>query len=537
MVAGGEIVHIDPQRLFVNAEVLGNITVTRDCIVQGATLKLQHPGTTVSFSPGVGADLFILSDAQLLAQGTLNDSIRFTSAASTPQPKDWGNIYLYGSNNLMEYCAVEYGNWAVKIEGNPSTSSGNTVRNCTMRHNDQGLRIHNTVATVENTTIEHNRHAYVILDNADVTIRNNLVQHNDRDGIYSSSSIIDLFDSRLEYNGEGDVSTIHGIYAGWSDDVALGPRFSIGDPNEGGYNTIRNNRGAGILLVSGATVLVGKKVGTNSYWAGNNSLHANGTKSGTYFGKDLYNGSSTTVLAEHNYWGGLCPPASSQLFGVVDTDVCLSVSPTGFLTADPGAQKPSGLSLGNGAIRMLSNTGSSVTTGKDPDTEIKEALIAQDKAVIAAQPDSPEAVAALRELYSLIRTDRADKLVERATVESYLDSLYTVHPSIDLSRTALQLLVVETRRKGKLERALSLSETALSELSGAAKSGVMFNLVFLYLSAGDLQRARDVASRYETAFPDDVSGIAFLQESVSQAVAAQEQTAAVAMPAARTSPG
>ncbi|RMD60749.1 hypothetical protein D6833_09210, partial [Candidatus Parcubacteria bacterium] len=46
------VTHIDPQRLFVNAEVLGNITVTRDCIVQGATLKLQHPGTTVSFSPG-----------------------------------------------------------------------------------------------------------------------------------------------------------------------------------------------------------------------------------------------------------------------------------------------------------------------------------------------------------------------------------------------------------------------------------------------------------------------------------------------------
>ncbi|MFQ5770883.1 MAG: right-handed parallel beta-helix repeat-containing protein, partial [bacterium] len=146
----------------------GEVVFTEDMnFTNGVTLTIE-PGTTIKLDPGV--DLWFRDNSKLIAVGTSSEPITFTSTQSNPQPSSYGTIYLFGSNNQLEYCTVEYADWGVKIHGYPSATSGNVVKNCTFRYNDQGLRLHNSTVTVENTTLENNRHAYVILDNADVTI-------------------------------------------------------------------------------------------------------------------------------------------------------------------------------------------------------------------------------------------------------------------------------------------------------------------------------------------------------------------------------
>lgn len=169
-------------------------------------------------------------------------------------------------------------------------------------HNEQALRIENSTVTVEDVLIENNFHAFVPVNNSTVTFRNGQVKSNERNGVYASDSVVDFFNSLFENNGLDDVGSIHGIYAKSGSDIYLGSRSFSSDPNvAGGFNTIRYNHGAGILIKGGAYLTAGM-VYSGTYAAGKNSMHGNGTISGTYAGKDFYN-ESDFMFAENNYLG------------------------------------------------------------------------------------------------------------------------------------------------------------------------------------------------------------------------------------------
>ncbi|MCB9511590.1 MAG: S8 family serine peptidase [Deferribacteres bacterium] len=478
----------------------GEVLLTEDLNIQnGATLTIA-PGTIVKFA-AQGVDLWINDGAKLDAVGTPSQPITFTSAQANPGRKSWGTIFLHTSNNRLEHCTVEYGDWGIKVYGYPSTSSGNVIKDCTTRNNDQGVRIQNTTVTVENTTIEDNRHAFVILSNSTSTLTGNSVSENDRDGIYSSNAVIDLFSNLFEDNGLGNSSTYHGIYAGSGDDVSFGSRTFSSNPNTaGGFNTIRSNHGAGIFVASSATVTAGIVSGGTSYLAGNNSIHSNGTQTGTsYTGKDFYNVNSTTQMAENNYWGGNCPPAASQIYGSVDTDYCLTTSPTG-LSPMP---KPAMLAESNGPI--------------DLDTQTKQAIIDQNKQIIVSQPNTQAAVDALQQYYSFVRTDEQNKLDARSGMYDELDAIYKQHSKLDLGKTALQLMILESQRIGDFVNAIALSETALTEVSPADRSGMQFNLILLYLHDVQLSNAQNLLADFKSRYPKELTAIEILQSTVAKA--------------------
>ena len=367
---------------------------------------------------------------------------------------------------------------------------------------------------VYDTTLENNRHAFVILNNATVTIRDNVVKNNDRDGIYTSGSIIDIFDSEFENNGLGDASTIHGIYAYGGSDVYLGSRSYIPIPYEdqvAGFNTIRNNRGAGIFVKNqtGTKVTAGY-FSFPIYSAGQNSLYGNGTKPGTgYTGKDFYNERSTTMNAQNNYWGGNCPPNTSQIYGNVTTSYCLGSPPSGAMAM------PYDLS----ALEHTGRINTVTTAGQNSydDTQFKKDLIVEYKRVITEQPDSPQAVAAVQNYYSLVRTDRENKLQERNIVSGYLNGKYTSNKNLELGNPPLQLMILEARRIEDLATAISLSNTAISQLSGADKAGVMFNLAFSYIQVDELKKAEDIAAAFKTEFPKQEAEIEILEATIANA--------------------
>ncbi len=93
----------------------GEVSVSGEVRVQrGATLLLL-PGTTVRFSAGKdeqgtpAARLFVMGT--LIAQGTPDRPVLFTSSAREPQPGDWGGIILERANenpNRLRHVRVEY---------------------------------------------------------------------------------------------------------------------------------------------------------------------------------------------------------------------------------------------------------------------------------------------------------------------------------------------------------------------------------------------------------------------------------------------
>ncbi|MCB9511592.1 MAG: hypothetical protein H6695_15490 [Deferribacteres bacterium] len=40
-----------------------------------------------------------------------------SKAQASPGRKSWGTIFLHTSNNRLEHCTVEYGDWGIKVYG------------------------------------------------------------------------------------------------------------------------------------------------------------------------------------------------------------------------------------------------------------------------------------------------------------------------------------------------------------------------------------------------------------------------------------
>ncbi len=108
-------------------------------VLPGVTLAIE-PGVTVKFTKGAVAQprmqrpderYRLVVEGTLVARGTVDAPIRFTSAESRPQPGDWGGLLftptavgaVYDANgqyvrgSIIEYAAVEYG-------GNSITETG-----------------------------------------------------------------------------------------------------------------------------------------------------------------------------------------------------------------------------------------------------------------------------------------------------------------------------------------------------------------------------------------------------------------------------
>ncbi len=133
-------------------------------------------GVTVQFEPESG----ILVRGEIVARGTVEDSIRFTSTEGN-QPNAWGGIYFLGGNravkayddsgnygesgSILEYCVIEYG-------GDPYVELGSTLQMSSAHPLIAHSTIHNSGG--ESGTIQ-------VSDGARPMIRNCLITHNKAD--------------------------------------------------------------------------------------------------------------------------------------------------------------------------------------------------------------------------------------------------------------------------------------------------------------------------------------------------------------------
>ncbi len=490
---------------FTSNEIwFGMLNVLGSVVFDGNHTLTILPGSNIIFNGYCG--MAIKAGSKIIAQGASLDSIYFTTSISNPGRQSWGNIYVYSGNNDLEYCTFEYGNWALKIYGYPSHTGGNIVKNCTFKHNDQALRIENSDVQVENSTLENNRHAFVLINagnSSGIYLYGNTIQNNDRDGIYASHSTVDLFHNTIRQNGLGNSSTYNGIYAYNYCDIALGGREWEDEEDydlTGGFNAIQNNHGSGIYVSSGSEVLVGDYGDPDICMAGHNSIYSNGS----YSGKQIYNVlSGYTVKARDNYWGGT--PTSSLFYGSVDSSSWLSTDPL-------SGGNMMAISPGRGQTPVLSKV-----SGGDKDTSIKISRIQKLKSFISQYPRSPKAVLALREIFHYIRGDYEDKLGMRQSIASYLSGLCETYTSDEIGKIALQLLVISHESSGDISGAISLAEKGIKLLEGEARNNMMATLVTYYIQQNQLEKAQALYKELKRVCPENKQLLEMVSEDLSDA--------------------
>jgi hypothetical protein len=86
----------------------------RDLSIQGTNNPILRLAPGVTLAMGSGVDIKVSASnhyGTLIAQGTEEHPVTFTSLASTPQPGDWGSLWFQqgATNCLLEHCVIKYG--------------------------------------------------------------------------------------------------------------------------------------------------------------------------------------------------------------------------------------------------------------------------------------------------------------------------------------------------------------------------------------------------------------------------------------------
>lgn len=216
-------------------------------VLEGVTLTIQ-PGVTVKFNSNKSLSI----GGKLIARGTENNKITFTSNQSSPQIGDWdgilftdgsidasvnlGNNYLDGS--IIEYSIYEYAD---------------------------NLRINDSSPYIGNNTFRNNEYA-VIFSASNSIFKNNTVENNSNRSIYLHYSNSKIIGNTIK-----------------NSNVAF--EISMGSP-EITSNLIQDNY-SGFYLTFSANPII-------QY----NNIINSGTD-----GRTLWLGQNSNVTATYNYWG------------------------------------------------------------------------------------------------------------------------------------------------------------------------------------------------------------------------------------------
>jgi len=183
----------------------GVVTVVGQVVVKkGATLTIL-PGTTVRFAwldgdgDGIG-DGELNVEGRIVARGTRENPIRFTSAREQPAPKDWTYVMISTSReSSIEYCIFEYA-----FTGLQAHLSAVTVRNSRFRRNFEGLRFSTIDALVECNEFTENTYGirYESRGSTGRITRNNVSgNENGFFPVVKSTSSVRIFGNNIENRG------------------------------------------------------------------------------------------------------------------------------------------------------------------------------------------------------------------------------------------------------------------------------------------------------------------------------------------------
>ncbi|MCP4709640.1 MAG: hypothetical protein GY869_13520, partial [Planctomycetes bacterium] len=124
--------------------VTGSITVYKDATTP-ATLTIEA-GVEIRFNGNLELTIGTSNlKGALIAQGTVDDPILFTSNAEMPAPGDWQGICFEAPTDdaltILEHCIIEYGGYSNRSNIMVNNSSP-TIKNNTLRYSSYyGIRV------------------------------------------------------------------------------------------------------------------------------------------------------------------------------------------------------------------------------------------------------------------------------------------------------------------------------------------------------------------------------------------------------------
>ncbi len=264
-------------------------------VQSGVTLTIE-PGVQVRF----GGNFTLTVNGRIIADGTDERRIQFTSNSLNPSMGDWETILISNADNSsITRCIIEYGTNGVTLE-----SGSLTLQNSLIRFNSNGTVINGGDATIMDNEITGNTACGVNVAGGQITMQNNTVNANG-DGI------------ELVGNLTGNVSiTQNNVMLNNQNGIVLGA--------DSYFNTVivQNNISSnvdGFLVTSNtSTYITRNRISNNT----NGIYYENGNSHQTNF-NDIYNNTvgmnvyssapPLTVNATYNYWGDETGPFHSSL--------------------------------------------------------------------------------------------------------------------------------------------------------------------------------------------------------------------------------
>ena len=252
-------------------------------IAEGATLVIM-PGTVVKFAkieengPAnlemdktknfTRAELII--NGRILAQGTKDKVVVFTSAEKSPRLADWGAINMLDSdNNILEYCDISYGHTAVHGHG-----AQFTVANCHLHDNGMAIGFKNVDKCKPRC----------------VTVLYNHITRNGGGVLCSKDSRAIVSHNRIDYN------KFFGIYGKKGSHLCV--RYN---------NTVHNGKGVIVYAMKGL------------------QLRENNICENEKYNISLMEGQIWNVDARHNWWGTPDTKTITTLIWDKDEDATLGI--------------------------------------------------------------------------------------------------------------------------------------------------------------------------------------------------------------------
>jgi len=128
----------------------------QNVVKKGATLTIM-PGTVIKFvwidddGDNIG-DGELNIEGHIMARGTKDNMITFTSAQPEPKMKDWTFLMIsVNRDSVIEYCVFEYAFTGVQVHYSTAT-----IKNNLIRHNFEGIRFSTTDVDIEHNDIVDN---------------------------------------------------------------------------------------------------------------------------------------------------------------------------------------------------------------------------------------------------------------------------------------------------------------------------------------------------------------------------------------------
>ena len=281
-------------------------------VQQGVTLTID-PGVEVRFDPGLALQV----NGELVARGSGDAPIAFTSDAAQPASGDWGFILFadssvdavydatgdYISGSILEHCVVEFAGTgssaALRLD-----RSGPFVNYCAIKDNARsGIRVDDGIARITNSAITRNTAPSfgggIYIDTGNVTLLGNIIVGNTA-----------FFNGGGIYIDTGNVTLLGNIIVGNTAFFNGGGIFI-----DGGTVTVSDNIIAGntALLEGGGGISIN---GTTVTLSGNAIVGNTASRGG---GISIFIVSRTATLSDNTIIGNTSPSSTVSWRGSAGT--------------------------------------------------------------------------------------------------------------------------------------------------------------------------------------------------------------------------